>query len=137
MSDHAAAANLQKAQRGRRTRRATVVGREQPVLVFFGPPGAGKSTVIRKLLQDYPNDFQTCVTHTSRAPREGESDGVHYHFRSAEKLRESAGRPGVFVEWVEAYGNFYGTSRPVLRTDVRCAVEHIPKRRRTTCSLGL
>ena len=58
------------------------------------------------------------MTHTSRAPREGD-DGVHYHFRSAEKLRESAGKPGVFVEWVEAYGNFYGTSRYAVEAVAR------------------
>ena len=90
-----------------------------PPLVVAGCSGAGKGTLIAKLMAWDPEAFGFSVSHTTRAPRPGEEDGVHYHFRSAEKLRESAGKPGVFVEWVEAYGNFYGTSRYAVEAVAR------------------
>jgi guanylate kinase len=49
-------------------------------VVIAGPSGVGKGTLINKLIAQFPDSFGFCVSHTTRAPREGEQDGVHYNF---------------------------------------------------------
>ncbi|HIW00154.1 MAG TPA: guanylate kinase [Candidatus Desulfovibrio intestinipullorum] len=76
-------------------------------LVLSAPSGAGKTTLVRKLLSDYP-DFGYSVSCTTRKPRPGEVDGRDYHFLSRDdflKQREE----GAFAEWAVVHGNFYGT----------------------------
>ena len=51
----------------------------RPVVVC-GPSGVGKGTLINKLMAEFPETFGFSVSHTTRAPRPGEEDGVHYHF---------------------------------------------------------
>ncbi len=78
------------------------------VVIFSAPSGSGKTTIVRRLLEQY-NQFEFSISATSRAPRGAERDGVDYHFLSpeafAQKVREEA-----FVEWEEVYaGTCYGT----------------------------
>lgn len=78
-------------------------------LVFAGPSGAGKSTLIKMLMKEFPHSFGFSVSHTTRAPRAGEEDGVNYHFvnlDSFNKLKEQDG----FIETAIYSGNNYGTS---------------------------
>ena len=83
--------------------------KETPVLlVVAGPAGSGKSTLCDRLVKEVPG-FARVVTTTTRAPRAGEVDGVHYHFLSPEqfdaKLAENA-----FLEWAWVHGKRrYGT----------------------------
>ena len=77
------------------------------VIVVSAPSGAGKSTVLTRVLDDMPG-LRFSVSHTTRPPRPGERDGVEYHFvdRPAfELLRDD----GQLLEWAEVHGNFYGT----------------------------
>jgi len=78
-------------------------------IVLCGPSGAGKSTLITMLQKDYPEDFGFSVSHTTRGPRAGEEDGVHYHFVSKEEM-EAGIAAGKFLEHACVHGNFYGTS---------------------------
>jgi len=78
-------------------------------LVLAGPSGVGKSTLINMLMEYYPDNFGFSVSHTTRMPRPGEVNGVHYHFVSREEM-ESGIEAGDFVEWAEVHGNLYGTS---------------------------
>lgn len=72
-----------------------------------GPSGAGKGTLIRELLQRYPSVWLS-VSSTTRNPRPGEKEGVHYNFLDEESFRDLAER-GAFLEWAEVHGNLYGT----------------------------
>ncbi|KAK5465142.1 guanylate kinase [Exophiala xenobiotica] len=56
-------------------------------IVFSGPSGTGKSTLIKRLFQKHPDLFGFSVSHTTRKPRNGEEDGVHYHFTTPEKFQ--------------------------------------------------
>ena len=49
-------------------------------IVMCGPSGVGKGTLINRLMADFPGKFGFSVSHTTRAPRPGETDGVHYNF---------------------------------------------------------
>lgn len=76
--------------------------------VISAPSGGGKTTLVDALMaQD--SSVTRAVTHTTRAPREGEVDGVHYHFTTHELFKEKIGR-GEFLEYAEVFGNIYGTS---------------------------
>lgn len=83
--------------------------RQGNLFVVSAPSGAGKSTILKKLLPLLPG-LAFSVSHTTRAPRPGEKSGREYHFvdRTAfTKMREEQ----IFLEWAEVHGNLYGTSR--------------------------
>lgn len=75
-----------------------------------GPSGVGKGTLINLLLERFPNTFGFSVSHTTRGPREGEADGVAYHFTTKEQVASEIAA-GLFLEHAEVHGNVYGTSR--------------------------
>jgi len=79
------------------------------LIVISGPSGAGKGTIVKALLDQYPSvDYS--VSATTRTPREGEVNGVHYWFVSREEFAEMRENDEL-LEWAEVYGNFYGTPR--------------------------
>merc|ERR1712238_237066 len=79
-------------------------------VVFTGPSGVGKGTLIEMLMKQFPsNQFGFSVSHTTRSPREGETDGVHYNFTSVNKMKNEIDE-GQFIEYAEVRGNYYGTS---------------------------
>lgn len=77
-------------------------------LVLCGPSGSGKSTLLKRLLEEFPDKFGFSVSHTTRKPRPGEKDGVHYHFTDLESM-EAAVAQGDFIESAKFSGNMYGT----------------------------
>lgn len=78
-------------------------------LVISAPSGAGKSTIANALRAADPR-VKHSVSITTRAPRPGETDGVHYHFRSMEQFKEMAAQ-GELLEWASVFGRGYGTPR--------------------------
>ena len=73
-------------------------------VVICGPSGVGKGTLINKLMADHPGKFGFSVSHTTRAPRPGEENGVHYHF--AEKAAMEADiAAGKFLEYAHVHEN--------------------------------
>lgn len=86
-----------------------------PPLIVCGPSGAGKGTLIKKLRAAFPGRFGVSVSHTTRAIRPGEVDGVHYYFvdRDAMQKRVDAGD---FVEHAEVHGHLYATSKQAVET---------------------
>ena len=82
------------------------------ILVFSGPSGAGKSTLINYLLQEFKEAGLT-VSHTTRKPRDGETDGLSYHFVTKEKFLKMI-ENDEFVEHIECFGNYYGTSKMAI-----------------------
>ena len=81
--------------------------RKPTVIVVSAPSGAGKTTVLARVLRDL-GGIRFSVSHTTRSPRGAERDGVEYHFvgRPAfERLLEE----GSLLEWAEVHGNLYGT----------------------------
>lgn len=80
------------------------------VIIFSAPSGSGKTTIVHRLLERYPQ-LEFSISATSRAPRGAERDGVDYHFLSQEAFAEAVAE-GRFVEWEEVYkGTCYGTLR--------------------------
>ena len=79
------------------------------LFIVSAPSGAGKTTLVRGLLEREPQ-IGLSISHTTRAPRPGEVDGVAYHFVSVERF-ETMREAGDFLEWAHVHGNFYGTSR--------------------------
>ena len=77
--------------------------------IICGPSGVGKGTVVSRLLEADPTLYFS-VSATTRAPRAGEADGVHYHFLTREKFQEWIDA-GDFLEHAQFVGNFYGTPR--------------------------
>eukprot|EP00842_Homolaphlyctis_polyrhiza_P005418 jgi/Hompol1/5878/HPOL_000177-RA len=78
-------------------------------IVLCGPSGTGKSTLLKRLFKEYPDNFGFSISHTSRKPRAGETNGVEYHFTERAQLL-SLIADGQFVESAEFSGNIYGTS---------------------------
>jgi len=83
-------------------------------IVLSGPSGVGKSTVLKRLMNDFPNSFGFSVSHTSRAPREGEQNGIDYHFSTKEIMQTEVDQ-GLFIESATFGGNMYGTSKKAIR----------------------
>ena len=80
------------------------------LLIFSAPSGSGKTTIVRRLLEQFLN-LEFSISATSRAPRGVEQNGVDYYFLSAEEFAEAVAADK-FVEWEEVYkGTCYGTLR--------------------------
>jgi len=77
--------------------------------VVAAPSGAGKTTLVRLLLDSEPG-VHLSISYTTRGPRPGEADGREYHFVDVATFRAMMAR-GDFLEWAEVHGNFYGTSK--------------------------
>ncbi|KAI0629218.1 guanylate kinase [Trametes polyzona] len=95
-------------------------------LVISGPSGVGKSTLLKRLFADYPDKFGFSVSHTTRAPRAGETDGKDYYFVSQDKFKQLIAE-GAFIEHAQFSGNFYGTSfmtvREIGKSGRRCLLD--------------
>ncbi|MGL4655126.1 MAG: guanylate kinase [Sarcina sp.] len=79
------------------------------LIVISGPSGAGKGTICKALLEKH-KEISLSVSATTRNPREGEVDGVNYHFLTKEDF---VGRieENDFLEYAQVYGNYYGTPK--------------------------
>ncbi|RNF11911.1 guanylate kinase [Trypanosoma rangeli] len=78
-------------------------------IAVCGPSGVGKGALLGRLLKEFPDYFGYSVSHTTRAPREGEENGREYHFSdraTVDSMRDN----GEFIEVCEVHGNLYGTS---------------------------
>ena len=82
------------------------------MLVLSSPSGAGKTTISRALL-DGDDALELSVSATTRAPREGEVDGVHYQFISDDRFRTLIDEDGL-LEWANVFNNAYGTPRAAI-----------------------
>jgi guanylate kinase len=83
------------------------------VIVVSAPSGAGKTTLCRRLLAEVPG-IEFSVSHTTRPAREGERNGIDYHFVTPETFEERRQR-GEFIEWAVVAGHLYGTSADAVR----------------------
>ena len=79
------------------------------LFVISGPSGAGKGTLVARLLDEVPDSWLS-VSATTRAPRTGEEEGKHYFFITRSKFEQLAAS-GDLLEWAEYSGNLYGTPR--------------------------
>lgn len=79
------------------------------LFVISGPSGAGKGTLVASLLNEVPSAWVS-VSATTRDPRSGEEDGIHYHFLSDEEFDQLISEDG-FLEWAQVHANKYGTPR--------------------------
>jgi guanylate kinase len=87
------------------------------LFIAWAPSGAGKSSLIAALLERDPQVRQS-VSYTTRAPREGEVEGKHYHFVDRATFERMI-TEGDFLEHAEVYGNFYGTSKKWIEHAMR------------------
>jgi guanylate kinase len=82
--------------------------------ILSAPSGAGKTTLCRAVLKNYP-DLRYSVSHTTRPPRSGEEDGVDYYFITTEVFQERL-RRNRWAEWARVHDNYYGTSADFLES---------------------
>ncbi|MDP8033971.1 guanylate kinase [Pasteurella atlantica] len=91
--------------------------------IVSAPSGAGKSSLINALLTDLPrSEVQLSVSHTTRTPRPGEENGIHYHFTTQAEFKNLIERQH-FLEWAEVFGNYYGTSLPMIEKSLEQGID--------------
>ncbi|MEE8387512.1 MAG: guanylate kinase [Acidiferrobacterales bacterium] len=91
--------------------------------IFSAPSGAGKSSLAKALVES-GNDTVLSVSHTTREPRPGEENGVHYHFIDKVGF-EAKIAAGDFIEYAKVFDNFYGTSRGAVETPLNKGINVI------------
>ena len=82
------------------------------LFIISAPSGAGKTTLCREVLKRF-KDITYSISYTTRKPRNGEQDGIDYHFITKEEFKRKI-KNNKWAEWAEVYGNFYGTSTEFL-----------------------
>lgn len=83
-------------------------------IVMSGPSGGGKSTLLNRLMKEFPDCFAFSVSHTTRKPRPGEQDGKDYFFVQRSEFEQMI-EDGGFLEHAEFSGNRYGTSKKAVQ----------------------
>jgi guanylate kinase len=87
---------------------AALPSRSGQLVIISGPSGAGKSTIVRRLLEQCPLPLVVSVSATTRPPRNGEVEGVDYHFLTPDDFARRR-EAGEFLECMDYAGNWYGT----------------------------
>lgn len=92
--------------------------------ILSAPSGAGKSSLIAALLEkDTAKKMMVSVSHTTRQPRPGEENGVHYHFVDVAEF-ELLIEQGAFLEYAKVFGgNYYGTSLPAIEKNLAAGID--------------
>ena len=91
--------------------------------IVAAPSGAGKTSLVKSLVETTP-EVVVSVSHTTRPPRPGERDGVHYHFVSSATF-EAMQAEAAFLEHAQVFGNRYGTSRAVVLAQLAAGLDVI------------
>ena len=94
------------------------------VIVISAPSGAGKDTVVKELMKNNPDSRWVSVSATSRAPREGEQEGVDYYYLSKEEFEKKI-EEGYFLEYTNYAGNYYGTPKEYIEKKVNKGIDVI------------
>lgn len=96
-----------------------LIGNLQRGLAFIlsAPAGTGKTTLVYRLLAEFPS-VKLNISYTTRKPRPGEVNGQDYHFISKEAFQKKI-EENDFLEWAEVFGNYYGTSKEALMSDLK------------------
>ena len=94
------------------------------LIVISAPSGAGKGTIIHELLERDSTTRWLSVSATSRAPREGEVDGVNYYYLSEEEFKNKIDN-GYFLEYTNYAGNYYGTPKEYIREKLNQGIDVI------------
>ncbi|TXJ07721.1 MAG: guanylate kinase [Acinetobacter sp.] len=87
------------------------------LFVVSAASGTGKTSLVKALL-DRTSNLHVSVSHTTRPQRQGELDGVHYHFIPKEEFLTQIGQSG-FIEYAEVFGNYYGTSQSKVQEQLQ------------------
>jgi len=96
---------------------AVTIERTGMLLIISGPSGTGKGTLVKKLM-DHDPSFRFSCSITTRKPRVGEVEGVHYHFVSEEEYARLV-EEDAFLEHATVHGNHYGTLRKPVEEMMR------------------
>ncbi|NVK24169.1 MAG: guanylate kinase [Gammaproteobacteria bacterium] len=91
------------------------------LFIVSSPSGAGKSSLIKALLEKHA-DMKVSVSHTTRAPRPGENNAEHYHFVDVDQFK-SLIEQEEFYEWAEVFGNYYGTSKSAIQSQLEQGID--------------
>ncbi|MBF0468075.1 MAG: guanylate kinase [Desulfamplus sp.] len=86
------------------------------IFVVSAPSGAGKTTLCTKILARFP-ELAYSVSHTTRAPRTGEKDGIDYFFITETEFKKRI-EQNLWAEWAQVHGNFYGTSMKFIEENI-------------------
>jgi guanylate kinase len=82
-----------------------------PLIILSGPAASGKTTLVQRVLAEDAHPLRVSVSATTRLPRQGELDGVHYHFWTPERFEQGIAA-GEFLEYAQVHGrDYYGTLR--------------------------
>ena len=93
------------------------------LFIISAASGTGKTTLVKALLENCDN-LKVSTSHTTRAKRAGELDGVHYHFTAKDDFVEMIGA-GAFLEHAEVFGNYYGTARHMVEENLHQDIDVI------------
>ena len=91
------------------------------LFILSAPSGAGKSSLITALLKKHA-DMKVSVSHTTRSPRPGEENAVHYHFVSADEFKALIAKDD-FFEWAQVFDNYYGTSKQAIESQLNAGID--------------
>ncbi len=94
------------------------------LFIVSAPSGAGKSSLLRALLESMGGDLVLSVSHATRDPRPGEIDGKDYHFVDVETFNDMVSR-GAFLEHAQVFDNYYGTSRQSVEAQLSAGLDVI------------